>query len=115
MKVVQDILFPLNITGKDRKVVAYDLSGTPAITPPGIKTVNVQYTGDCVKAAYTIVKTAPPKPDVYENGGHVYMGGGSESFIVPYTSGYGARRRTYTVYFNCINVTSLIVNGEQLI
>lgn len=113
-KFIKDILFPLNLLGKKRVCVAYKVTGRT----PEDYTLNVVWSGERMEVAYTqnIMRTMPPKKvsvsDMHTNG--------NESEITIYTRGEGSRPMGIQlirniVYFNCTNVTKLIVNEEQLI
>lgn len=114
-KFIKDILFPLNLLGKKRVCVSYTV---PDGSPIADYTLNVVWSGERMEIAYTqnIMRTMPPKKvsvsDMHTNG--------NESEIIIYTRGEGARPQftqliNNVAYFNCTNVTKLIVNGEQLI
>ena len=118
MKVVQDILFPMNILGKDRKAVKFDCTNVPTEGGRrGYKTINVVWTGEVMVESHTIKRVW--------YGGHdflliktTYTDGNSSAITLILPDEVGLARVTvsdWIISFNCINVTSLIVNGEQLI
>jgi hypothetical protein len=113
-KFIKDILFPLNLLGKKRVCVAYKVTGSM----PEDYTLNVVWSGERMEIAYTnrITRTMPgvirPVSNIHTDG--------NESEIIVYSRDEGTRFRFTqlirdTVYFNCTNVTKLIVNGEQLL
>lgn len=114
-KFIKDILFPLNLLGKKRVCVAYTVPDGSQIAD---YTLNVVWSGERMEVAYTnrIIQVMPgvikPVSNIHTNG--------NESEIIIHTRGEGARPQftqliNNVVYFNCTNVTKLIVNGEQLI
>lgn len=114
-KFIKDILFPLNLLGKKRVCVSYTV---PDGAPIADYTLNAVWSGERMEIAYTnrMTQVMPaeikPVSSMHTNG--------NESEITIHTRGEGTRPRTTqlinnVVYFNCMNVTKLIVNGEQLI
>ena len=117
-KRIKDILWPLNIFGKHKRSVAFDLPDNNASV-----LLNIVWSGERMISEYTrrVVTSAPnqpvethdyPKRATYTNGDST-----SESlWISRGTQGY---RKVSTpenkVHFTCTNVTSLVVNGQQLI
>lgn len=113
-KLIKDILFPLNLLGKKRVCVAYKVTGSM----PEDYTLNVVWSGERMEISYTnrITRTMPgvirPVSNIHTDG--------NESEIIVYSRDEGARFYdtrliNNVVYFNCTNVTKLIVNGEQLL
>lgn len=110
-KFIKDILFPLNILGKKRVCVAYKVVGRTAED----YTLNVVWTGEQMEVTYTQIAVVPPPAKTLPRR-EMHTNGDSEEFTI-----YARPRPERislaedTVYFNCTNVTKLIVNGEQLI
>lgn len=111
-KFIKDILFPLNLFGKKRVCVAYKVTGRT----PEDYTLNVVWTGERMEIAYTQrnIRTMPgiitPISTIHTDGSE------SEIIVDTRTSRWQyIRLVNNVVYFNCTNVTKLIVNGEQLI
>jgi hypothetical protein len=110
-KFIKDILFPLNLLGKKRVCVAYKVTGSM----PEDYTLNVVWSGERMEVTYTQIARVPLPPKTLPMR-EMHTNGDSEEFTID-------TRRTPqriqlakdTVYFNCTNVTKLIVNGEQLI
>lgn len=111
-KFIKDILFPLNLLGKKRVCVSYKVIGST----PEDYTLNVVWSGERMEIAYTQrnVRTMPgiitPISTIHTDGSE------SEIIVDTRTSRWQyIRLVNNVVYFNCTNVTKLIVNGEQLI
>lgn len=111
-KFIKDILFPLNLFGKKRVCVAYTI-------PDGVTiedyTLNVVWSGERMEVTYTQIAVVPPPAKTLPRR-EMHTNGDSEEFTI-YARHRPERIRLAedTVYFNCTNVTKLIVNGEQLI
>lgn len=110
-KFIKDILFPLNLLGKKRVCVAYKVTGRT----PEDYTLNVVWSGERMEVAYTQIAVVPPPAKTLPRR-KMHTNGDSEEFTI-YARPRPERIRLAedTVYFNCTNVTKLIVNGEQLI
>ena len=111
-KFIKDILFPLNLFGKKRVCVAYKVTGSTVED----YTLNVVWSGERMEITYTQrnVRTMPgiitPISTIHTDGSE------SEIIVDTRTSRWQyIRLVNNVVYFNCTNVTKLIVNGEQLI
>lgn len=112
-KFIKDILFPLNLLGKKRVCVSYTVPDGSIIED---YTLNVVWSGERMEIAYTQrnVRTLPgittPVSTIYTDGNE------SEIIVDTRTSRPQYIRLLHNiVYFNCTNVTKLIVNGERLI
>ena len=112
-KFIKDILFPLNLFGKKRVCVAYTIPDGATIED---YTLNVVWSGERMEIAYTQrnIRTMPgiitPISTIHTDGSE------SEIIVDTRTSRWQYIRLVNNeVYFNCTNVTKLIVNGEQLI
>lgn len=113
-KFIKDILFPLNLFGKKRVCTEYIVRATARED----YTLNVVWTGERMEIAYTN-RITRPMPGVIRPVSNMQTNG-NESEITIYTRDEGTRFMFTqlirdTVYFNCTNVTKLIVNGEKLI
>ena len=110
-KKIKDILFPLNVLGKKKQCVNYQL------TDPLPNTIPVEWIGERLRITFTYYKRIyhpmPKKvtiPEIVD----LENGDGSEEIIGVHRNGF-AIADDWTIHFNCTNVTSLIVNGETLI
>lgn len=111
-KRVLDILFPTNCFGKKKKCVSVDLPDDNTYV-----TLNIVWSGEQMQATWTLVavqqrkKVVNPHREIYTDGDD-----DPEQINIRRDSPFA---RVYVtdnkVYFNCTNVTKLIVNGEQLI
>lgn len=103
-KQVKDILFPLNVLGKDKKCVKWERNFLST------NSYLVQWVGDALQVCHTTLNLADSRvePTIIRK-----TGGGS--FLYTVATGINYPIMNNTVYFNCTNVTSLIVDGEQLI
>lgn len=102
-KQVKDILFPLNVLGKDKKCVKWEHNFYSS------DDYLIQWVGDVLQVCHTNLRAdSRVRPTIIRK-----TGGGS--FLYRVLSGVNYPVVNNTVYFNCTNVTSLIVNGEQLI
>ena len=117
-KRIKDILFPTNVLGKKKKCVKFDL-------PDGFYrgTINIQWEGERLDVTFTYgvqIKFPPSERRRYftnERFNFVDGDGGVDTIDI---DTYNLSRSSKwveerVIYFNCTNVTSLIVNGEQLI
>lgn len=116
-KKILNILFPTNITGKRMQTIEFDISDIPTESP-GIKTINVQWSGAVLRALYTrhTASTSGGSRDYKMR--KTFYGGGTDTFTVPNKRSMGGvsdRVINNLIYFKCINVTSLVVNGQVLI
>lgn len=102
---LRDILQPLNVLGKDIKNIQYPLSRTAFPI-----NLTIKWTGDYLDAKWTIKKNSGKlaKADFHDKNQV------DKTRIIPITP-MGGDRAYSDLYFKCINVTSLIVNGETLI
>lgn len=111
-KWIKDILFPTNILGKKKKCVKVAIENPPYTD----RVFNVDWQGERLNICYTSLfrrsrtTKATPVRLVYNEEEQ-----GEQSFTVSQNSTLDRRTWTDEVYFNCTNVTKLIVNGEQLI
>lgn len=114
-KWIKDILFPTNVLGKKKKCVFYEFEDGNVPNPINLSIV---WVGEKIRMSYTIVTNVQrpfPHAVVVENGKADFNGGDGteETYTISYRRGTVLAKRK--LYFNCTNVTSLIVNGEQLI
>ena len=117
-KRIKDILWPTNIFGKHKQSVAFDLPDNNTVV-----SLNIVWSGERMIAEYTkrVVTKAPNLPistmDFPER--ITYTNGDSTSENLWIMRGAQGYRITSTpenkVHFTCTNVTSLVVNGQQLI
>ena len=123
MKKIKDILFPTNLLGKNKKSFAYRLDYVPAID--FTKTVNVVWSGKRLDITYTTIEYPrrpgySPTPDefIYTPFRYTYKDGDEDTRVIetPFVrTNHVIDVISHSVFFNCTNVTSLVVNGEQLI
>lgn len=115
---LKDILHPFNIFGKDRKNFK--------ITVPeeyGDYTYDIEWTGERLIVSYTydvIIKIPPSERRRYpQPHKEIYTDGelSEETIIINQYNRMSAWQTLInaSIYFDCTNVTSLIVNGETLI
>ena len=110
---LRDILFPTNVTGADKRVISYDITNAPH-TPPPNKHLNIQYNGELLQVCFTYRHYNNHSGQVwYEEVKQQYSGNGNVDLSLK--DEYWQRVNDNVVYFNCTNVTSLIVNGDTLI
>lgn len=118
-KRLLDILHPLNIFGKKIVHRTFDTSDTPVVNNE--KEFTVIWEGYGLMVAYTTHRYQRAFPQLinkYESVERYFHGGGTETFTAP---AYRPNPASYNViegnviYFKCVKVTKLIVNGEQLI
>lgn len=117
-KRIKDILWPTNIFGKHKQSVAFDLPDNNAAM-----LLSIIWSGERMIAEYTkrVVIKAPNLPvstmDLPER--TTYTNGDSTSEYLFIARGAEGYRKVSTpenkVHFTCTNVTSLVVNGQQLI
>lgn len=117
-KWIKDILFPTNCFGKKKKCAKYQL-------PDGFTsvTLNIQWEGERLDVTFTYgvqIKLPPSERRRYytnERFNFVDGDGGVDTiYIDRYNTAQNAKWvEEQMIYFNCTNVTQLIVNGEQLI
>ena len=101
-KKLNDFFWPFNIFGQNKKSISYDVPGSTI-------SIHVSWTGDKLMLIYCnefdtgeIEKTVT-----------THQGGGMFSHTV--RNGVNFQIPQNKIFFNCTNVTSLIVNGQQLI
>lgn len=123
----RDILFPLNLLGANQECVVYDFTGTyPPTTGsiPNRKFVfTIVWTGKGLRMCYTRVNRSGgnvhPKYDYVQVRENYANGSGTtETVLTPdgtILAGVGSYVQDNKLYFKCTNVTSLIVNGQQII
>lgn len=111
-KWIKDILFPTNVLGKKKDSFEIKIENPPYTS----RTFNIEWTGERLDIAYT-KQTRRGRVYFKEPIRLQYLDGNEteEEFTVAQSVIYQGRIWTDNVYFNCTNVTSLIVNGEQLI
>ena len=111
-KKVLDILFPTNILGKGKRSFKIDL-------PSGYTSVHLSITwsGERLIACYTRYWIPPRTQGKYESIKNVFTNGHSdnETVSVARINNIHQRIGCDTVYFNCTNVTELIINGVRYI
>ena len=120
LKRFSDIFFPFNCFGRKIKTVKVDfLNGdvTP-VTLPDHYEFTILWAGEALRVCYTKIGTLDyvdlPIERVFER----YYGGGTEILETPdgrYYFGNGSEVANGLLYFKCVNVTSLVVNGTTLI
>lgn len=104
-----------NQIGIKKKLVRYDTSQVPFIHQS--KEFVIQYKGDYIGITYGITGLTPPKPPIpgtrFYEAKHTYLPKGEDTKDLL----LGKLNQVVFgfMYFDCINVSSLIVNGEQLI
>lgn len=122
-KRIKDILFPLNVLGKKTVSKSCKLQ-----IPEGQDYINIQvfWQGERLEMTFTHIKTIVPARKRINNPVRVIVENGEE-IDEDYNIGYhgidflaiGAvasdAPEHNVIYFKCTNVTSLIVNGEQII
>lgn len=111
-KWIKDILFPTNVLGKKKKCIKVAIDNPPYTN----RTFDIEWTGERLDICYTrIVRRGRTST---HNGQRLQFTNGNdteESFIIGQRATTTLREWVDEVYFNCTNVTKLIVNGEQLI
>lgn len=113
IKRFTDFHFPFNFFGKDRKALAYDLYN---VSPIGnYRTLNIVWTGDTLTAAYTDVFSPPGYDRVVTPYKMTYRNGNSSAETINVLAAFSHWNPDHSIYFNCINVTYLEVNGDILI
>ena len=99
-KKIKQILFPLNIFGKDKRCVTYTLPENTFMYD-----CTIEVTGDYmvlnanIKGSNVKVNFNHPVSTTYD----LFIGGNTDYV------------RNHILYFNCTNITYLSVNGERLI
>lgn len=119
---LRDILFPLEILGRKRKSIKFDLTTTPTQGSGRntYKEITFKWSGDRLILSYVIFSNYfYPVSTEYENKKSVYVNGDENtiSFRIPYTQDPRVVRGAIddVIYFNCTNVTYLEINGERYI
>lgn len=110
---IKDILHPLNPFGKDRKTLAYDLNDVSTVGHK--KTLNIVWTGETLTAAYTDVFSPMMGDRVVTPYKITYRNGNSSAETIEVLSAFYHYNPDHSIYFDCINVTYLEVNGDILI
>ena len=111
---IKDIFHPLNPLGKDRKTLAYDLYDVLPINNK--RTLNIVWTGETLTAAYTDVFSPGYGYDtVVTPYKMTYRNGNSSAETIEVLAANHHRNPDHSIYFDCINVTYLEVNGDILI
>lgn len=110
---IKDFLHPFNPLGKDRKTLAYDLYDVSVADSKRI--LNIVWTGEILTAAYTDVfslmggdREVTPYKTTYRNGN-------SSAETIEVLAANYHWNPDHSIYFDCINVTYLEVNGDILI
>jgi hypothetical protein len=116
-KWIKYILFPTNVLGKKKKCVSFDTLNTPTID--NMQTFEIEYEGDALAVRYTqfTQRKTPPRSRRYDPIEHISSGGETFEITAPRVDNQRTASNidNHVIYFNCTNVTKLIVNGEQLI
>lgn len=129
LRKLRDILFPTNVLGKDAESKKYDFSDhTPPvvpITPPWDNRYQftIVWSGKVLELCYTKVNRtgvgANMKITYEQVRESFYSGSGTtETVLTPDGTihlGNGSWVLDKILYFKCIDVTSLVVNGDQII
>ena len=102
---LRDILLPTNVLGKDIRCVSYPLSRTQFPI-----NLTCQWVGDRILVQWTVKKSSGK----YAKAKMTVKDGTPATFVVHATP-MGGDRAASDLYFKCTNVTSLIVDGQQLI
>lgn len=102
-KWLRDILFPTNVLGKKKRCVKWVHNFSSA------DNYTIQWAGDRLQICHASI-WINGKIDRFKD---TYTVGGTFLYFV--AAGVNYQVVNNTLYFNCTNVTSLIVNGEQLI
>ena len=102
---LRDIFFPTNVLGKDIRCVSYPLSRTQFPI-----NLTCQWVGDRILVQWTFKSSSGR----YVKAEIKLKDGTPATFVVPATP-MGNTRAASDLNFKCTNVTSLIVNGQQLI
>ena len=110
---LRDILFPLNVLAKDRRVITFDASAVPTVMY--VKTLNIVWTGKRLGILSTTRVTTMGVGDKYRQERTYYTDGNGSSETYSVQDGTLTKTTNFTVYFDCTNVTSLIVNGTTII
>lgn len=115
---LRDILLPTNVLGKNIRCVSYDTTDVPVVDDK--KTLTVTWAGERIEFSYTtrhVYINGPKRKTEYRKNKEILAGTGTETR----TFRYGPRNPQVfeylepMIYFKCTNVTSLIVDGQQLI
>lgn len=122
LKLLRNILQPLNILGKDIQFKKFDLNKIPTEGGRrGYKPIHLVWTGGELVVTYTIVqgggewqqeRILTPVKNIYTDGNATAI-----SFNIPDEYGIIARRYPsgYQIFFRCTDVTYLEINGDILI
>lgn len=110
LRKLRDILFPTNLLGKDVKSVSFDTSGIPLVDMT--KTLQVEWQGEINEMTFVIYRPIAGGKRRFPQR-YVLTNGESQTIVL---SNYLKNRIDNEVlYFKCTNVTSLSVNGQQII
>lgn len=119
-KKIKDILHIFNIKGNDRKSVSH-LINVPVVM--NRQNLPISWIGERLVISYTQVTSHRSQPIQYVSHKDTHTDGDGVEFTMQFTNiahfplpdgGY-SRPLDGMVYFDCTNVTSLIVNGDVLI
>ena len=119
MKKIKNILQTLNLFGKNKRYVYFDTTNTPASDHK--KTFTINWIGDRLIVSLTqgVQIKQPPseRKRSYNQIKNTYTDGGTETIEVMSDNTINAAHwiENNKLFFDCTNVTSLIVNGETLI
>lgn len=113
---LRDIFFPTNVLGKDKRTIKFSLA---SLTPSMHHLIfDIQFVGERLEVCYTQIANYGKQ---YRQQSFLYEDGDGTLFnfdIHPYDrNGDKVRNGALDelIYFKCTNVTSLIVDGQQLI
>lgn len=101
-KKLNDFFWPFNIFGQNKKSISYDVPGSTI-------SIHVSWTGDKLMLIYC------NESDTGEIVETRFTEEGGGTFIQIVKNGFNFQIPQNKIFFNCTNVTSLIVNGQQLI
>lgn len=106
-KWLRNILQPLNVLNKNIRCVSYPLSRTahPINIP-------IKWTGDALYVRWTLINTNNPNKNIAAKFDDK---NGNETTRVVHITPMGNNRANSDLFIKCVNVSSLIVNGETII
>ena len=112
-KKIKQILFPLNIFGKDKRSFEIDVPNPPYTDV----LFNIEWTGERLDVRYAALEKIGNKPTASRPVRYQYTNGTitEETITVHQEAVLNRRRWTDKIYIECTNVTYLSVNGEDLI
>ena len=109
-KMIKEILSVLNPCGKRKRYLSIDV-------PPYL--LNIVWSGEALCVSYTEHRFTPKREHIYTPKKFAYANGNNTTETIDIPNGDKSDAKYFVVdnkvYFNCTNVTSLIVNGETLI